>query len=34
MRVCYSRLGKKRPAAFATTDETGLVLINYKRKNS
>ena len=34
MRVCYSRLGKKRPAAFSTADATGLVLINYKRKRA
>jgi hypothetical protein len=34
MRVCYSRLGKKRPAAFTTADEAGLVLVNYKRKKA
>ena len=34
MRVCYSRLGKKRPAAFSTADASGLVLINYKRKKA
>jgi uncharacterized protein (TIGR03067 family) len=34
MRVCYSRLGKKRPATFGTADETGLVLINYVRKRA
>jgi hypothetical protein len=34
MRLCYSRLGKKRPAAFSTADASGLVLINYKRKKA
>jgi len=32
MRICYSRLGKKRPATFGTADASGLVMINYKRK--
>jgi uncharacterized protein (TIGR03067 family) len=32
MRLCYSRVGKKRPATFSTADASGIVLINYKRK--
>src|ERR1051326_2968461 len=30
-RVCYSRIGRKRPTAFKTADETGLVMISYQK---
>ena len=33
-RVCYSRTGKKAPGAFATAEDGGLVMINYKRKKA
>jgi uncharacterized protein (TIGR03067 family) len=33
-KVCYSRIGKKRPETFATAEDSGLVMINYKRKKA
>jgi uncharacterized protein (TIGR03067 family) len=34
MRVCYSRLGKKRPSTFTSADADGVVMISYKRKKT
>ena len=33
LRVCYAPEGAKRPTSFSTSDNSGRMLITYKRKN-